>query len=94
MKNINSQKGFLQIPIKRIFIIHGWDGSPQNRWFPWLEKELKKKGFTVKELFEKNLGVKTLVEHNKGHFSDDAGIKELPSVLEVLCKMIKRQVLK
>lgn len=183
---------------KRVFIIHGWDGSPENCWFPWLENELQKKGFTVevlsmphperpimvdwvnhlsdavgepdentyfvghsigcqtilryiekvgkpvggivcvagwfrllhlatdeekeiakpwletpidfkkikkqtnkivaifsdndpdvdlgdKELFEKNLSAKTLIEHNYGHFSDDAGIKELPSVLETLC---------
>lgn len=183
---------------KRVFVIHGWDGSPQNCWFPWLENELKKKGFIVKvlsmphperptivdwvnylfnavgepdvntyfvghsigcqtilryiekvgkpiggivcvagffrllhlatteekeiakpwletpidfkkikeqtnkivaifsdndpdvdledkKLFEKNLGAKTFVEHNKGHFSDDAGVKELPSVFEVLC---------
>ena len=182
---------------KRVFIIHGWDGSPTNCWFPWLKNELEKKNFTVevlsmpdperpkindwvnclsdavgepdvntyfvghsmgcqtilryiekigkpiggivcvagffkllylttdeekeiakpwletpidfekikkqtdkivaifsdndpdvdlinKELFEKNLGAKTLVEHNKGHFSDDAGIKELSSVLGIL----------
>lgn len=37
-----------------------------------------------KELFEERLGAKTLVEHNKGHFSDDAGVKELPSALNAL----------
>ena len=40
-----------------------------------------------KELFAKNLNAKTIVEHNKGHFSDDAGIKELPSALEAVLKM-------
>lgn len=183
---------------KRVFVVHGWDGSPQNCWFPWLKNELEKKDFSVnilsmphpekptivdwvdclsdavgkpdvntyfvghsigcqtilryvekvgkpiggivcvagffrllhlateeereiakpwletpinfkkikeqtnkifaifsdndpdvdlgdKELFEKNLSAKTLVEHDKGHFSDDAGIKELPSAFEVLC---------
>jgi uncharacterized protein len=35
---------------KRVFIIHGWDGSPQNCWFPWLKNELEKKGFTVQAL--------------------------------------------
>ena len=182
---------------KRIFIIHGWDGSPTNCWFPWLKNELEKKNFIVevlsmphpekptiidwvdylssavgepdtntyfighsigcqtilryiekvgkpvggiicvagffrllnlatdeekeiakpwietpidfekikkqtnkitaifsdndpdvdlsnKELFEKNLNAKIFIEHNKGHFSDDASIKELPSVLEIL----------
>lgn len=33
--------------MKRVFIIHGWDGSPENHWFPWLKKELKKIGFKV-----------------------------------------------
>lgn len=35
-----------------------------------------------KELFENRLSAKTVIEHNKGHFSDDAGIKKLPSALE------------
>ncbi len=33
--------------VKRVFIIHGWDGYPQEGWFPWLKKELEKKGFDV-----------------------------------------------
>src|SRR3989344_2112268 len=32
---------------KRVFIIHGWGGSPQEGWFPWLKKELKKKKFSA-----------------------------------------------
>jgi len=32
---------------KRVFIIHGWDGYPEEGWFPWLKKELEKKGFEV-----------------------------------------------
>ncbi len=32
---------------KRVFIIHGWDGYPKEGWFPWLKKELEKKGFLV-----------------------------------------------
>lgn len=185
---------------KRVFIIHGWDGSPQNCWFPWLKKELKKKGFDVevlsmphpenptiedwvghlsnivgkpdkntyfvghsigcqtilryieqlqepaggvvcvagffrllhlatdeekeiakpwletplncdkikqkagkiiaifsdddpdvdlgdKELFEKYLNAKIFLEHNKGHFSDDAGVKELPSALNAVLEI-------
>ncbi len=26
---------------KRAFIIHGWDDSPNNGWFPWLKKKLE-----------------------------------------------------
>ncbi len=32
---------------KRVFIIHGWDGYPEEGCFPWLKKELTEKGFTV-----------------------------------------------
>lgn len=24
---------------KRVFITHGWDGYPEEGWFPWLKKE-------------------------------------------------------
>ncbi len=33
--------------MKRIFIVHGWDGYPEEGWFPWLKKELEAKGFEV-----------------------------------------------
>lgn len=32
---------------KRVFIVHGWDGYPEEGWFPWLKKELEMKGFVV-----------------------------------------------
>ena len=32
---------------KRVYIIHGWDGYPEEGWFPWLKKELERKGFEV-----------------------------------------------
>ncbi len=32
---------------KRVFIIHGWGGYPEEGWFPWLKKELEKNGFKV-----------------------------------------------
>ena len=32
---------------KRVFLIHGWEGNPENNWFPWLKRELEKKGFEV-----------------------------------------------
>lgn len=32
---------------KRVFIIHGWDGNPNEAWLGWLRDELKKKGFEV-----------------------------------------------
>ena len=33
---------------KRIYIVHGWDGYPEDGWYPWLQKELENKGFQVK----------------------------------------------
>ncbi len=33
--------------MKKVIIIHGWEGSPQANWFPWLKKELEAKGFIV-----------------------------------------------
>lgn len=32
---------------KRVFIVHGWDGSPKSDFNPWLKKELEAKGFEV-----------------------------------------------
>ncbi|MBI4020183.1 MAG: serine hydrolase family protein [Candidatus Aenigmarchaeota archaeon] len=32
---------------KRAFIIHQWCGSPGSDWYPWLKKELEKRGFAA-----------------------------------------------
>ncbi len=32
---------------KRVFIIHGWSGYPEEGWLPWLKRELESKGFKV-----------------------------------------------
>lgn len=31
----------------RVIIVHGWDGTPRDGWFPWLKKELQARGFSV-----------------------------------------------
>ncbi len=33
--------------MKKVYIIHGWEGFPENHWFPWLRKKLEEKGFEV-----------------------------------------------
>lgn len=33
--------------MKRVFVVHGWDGSPSEGWFPWLKAELEKRGYAV-----------------------------------------------
>lgn len=32
---------------KRAFLIHGWDGSPDEGWRPWLKQKLENEGFEV-----------------------------------------------
>lgn len=32
---------------KRVFMVHGWDGHPDNGWFPWLKTNLEQNGFEV-----------------------------------------------
>ena len=39
-----TNKNYMQ---KRIYIIHGWGGYPEEGWFPWLKKELENHGFLV-----------------------------------------------
>lgn len=33
--------------MKRAIIVHGWDGFPEECWFPWLKRELEARGFAV-----------------------------------------------
>jgi len=33
--------------MKKAILVHGWDGTPETGWFPWLAKELEGKGFEV-----------------------------------------------
>ena len=33
--------------MKRVFIVHGWEGSPSINWFPWLTSELERREIEV-----------------------------------------------
>src|SRR3989338_4750540 len=33
--------------MKRAFLIHGWEGYPEEGWRPWLKEKLEAKGFKV-----------------------------------------------
>jgi len=39
------------------------------------------------EIFSKNLGAEIIMEKEKGHFSDDDGVKELPVALEAVLRI-------
>ncbi|MFB6209774.1 MAG: RBBP9/YdeN family alpha/beta hydrolase [Candidatus Nanohaloarchaea archaeon] len=32
---------------KNVFLIHGFEGSPEDNWFPWLKDKLEEKGYEV-----------------------------------------------
>jgi len=32
---------------KRVFIVHGWDGNPNEAWLSWLRRELEKRNIKV-----------------------------------------------
>jgi len=33
--------------MKKVIIVHRWDGTPESDWYPWLKRELESKGFEV-----------------------------------------------
>lgn len=33
--------------MKRVIIVHGWGGYPDEAWMPWLKRELEARGFDV-----------------------------------------------
>lgn len=33
--------------MQRVFLIHGWGGSPNNDWLPWAKEALEKSGYDV-----------------------------------------------
>ena len=36
--------------MKRVYIVHGWGGTPTYTWLPWLKQELEAKGYVVDAL--------------------------------------------
>lgn len=33
--------------MKRVVLVHGWEGTPEKDWFPWLKKELENRNIKV-----------------------------------------------
>ena len=41
--------------MSKVVIVHGWGGTPEEGWFPWLRRELEERGHeyaTVEEIVE------------------------------------------
>lgn len=36
--------------MKKVYIVHGWDGGPEKDWVPWAKQELEKLGYEVHAL--------------------------------------------
>lgn len=34
--------------MKKVLILHSWFSTPDSNWYPWLKRELEKKGYEVK----------------------------------------------
>lgn len=43
----NNTQGNIETDMKRAIIVHGWGGTPNSGWKPWLKKELEAKNFFV-----------------------------------------------
>lgn len=48
--------------MKKVFIIHGWGGSPEANWFPWLKGELEKISTEVEVLAMPNTDNPQMIE--------------------------------
>ena len=82
---------------KRVFIIHGWDGYPEEGIFPWLKTELQNRGFQVfnpsmpeplrpqKEIWVKFLKEQVVVpDENTFFFGHSIGAQTILRYLESL----------
>jgi len=52
--------------MKRVFIVHGWGGSPSGVWIPWLRKTLEARGYQVTALIMPNTDapvIKDWIDH-------------------------------
>mgnify|MGYP001601625571 FL=1 len=86
--------------MKRVFIIHGWGGSPNEPLHKWLASELRKKGFIVEvpampdpaepkietwvPFLSQLVGVPDTNTFFVGHSSGNDGVVNLPSALDAV----------
>lgn len=65
----------MDIMAKRLFIVHGWEGTPKSGWSPWLKSEMEHEGFKVfvPEMPETN---SPRIESWVNHLSECVGIAD------------------
>lgn len=61
--------------MKRIIIVHGWGGNPEEGWFPWAKQELEKQGFAVTIPAMPNTEEPTIAEW-VGHLRTTVGVPD------------------
>jgi len=66
--------------MKRVFIIHGWDGYPDEGGFPWLDKELQEKGYLVQRPAMPN-PIEPQINAWVGHLKEVIGIPDKETFL-------------
>lgn len=59
--------------MKKVYLIHCWEGSSEDNWYPWLKEELEKKNIDV-EVFDmpdsENPRIETWVKHLEENVKD------------------------
>ena len=66
--------------MKKVFIIHGWDGYPEEGCFPWLKKELEERGFKVFNPSMPN-PVKPRIETWVNFLKEQVGVPDIDMIL-------------
>lgn len=61
--------------MKRVFIIHGWSGHPNEHWLPWLKEKLQEKGFKV-EVPDMHDTDNPIIENWVGHLERLVGVPD------------------
>jgi hypothetical protein len=78
--------------MKKVIIVHRWEGSAEADWYPWLKNELEKKGYKVNVLEMPNPET-PVIEEWVGYLKDSIGEVDENTVLighSVGCQTILR----
>ena len=80
--------------MKRVFIIHGWSGSPEADWLPWLKKEWESRGIWTAVPFMPNPD-EPVIDHWINHLAKVVGVPDRETYFvghSIGCQAILRYV--